>query len=280
VPAVRRPALDGYNGGHPAREDPALDYGISTAAYQTLPLAAALARIARLSRLAELRSEGFHDLTQPANLRAALAARRDGLRFTVHGPFSHQIIWSRDDARRRRGLDDHRRHLDVAAQLGASVYVVHPDYTHEPRPFDAQLVDRLRSSFAELFPLQHELGLRIAVENMPGVGRSHFATPGLDTCGLPLAIDVGHAHLSDALVELIMLPDIIHWHLHDNPGLGGDPHGTVGGGSIDWAPVVKRIGETAVDGATAVLEVTSEEAVIASLAFLARVERDLSAGDA
>lgn len=260
-------------------ENGTLEYGISTAAYDHLSLAKALARIAAFTGLAELRCESRHDVAQARNRRAALAARRDGLRFTMHGPFWKQNIWSSNDARRRRALDDHRRYIDLAAQLGASIYVLHPDYSYFPQPHDPEVVTRLQASFAELAELQAGSGLRIAVENMPGVGHSHFAAPGIATSGLPLVVDVGHGHLSGSLPDLIAQPHIVHWHLHDNLGSGDDDHLAVGSGTVDWEPVIARIRQTMADeGATAVLEVMSEADVVSSLAYLALVERRLAGG--
>ena len=47
-----------------------------------------------------------------------------GLPFTVHGPFLHFEYGSRSQRHHRAALEVHRRHLAVAAELGARVYVV------------------------------------------------------------------------------------------------------------------------------------------------------------
>jgi sugar phosphate isomerase/epimerase len=253
-------------------------YGISTAAYRDLPLADALERIADLAPLAEVRCEGQHDLAEPLNLRAAVAAREAGLRLTVHGPFREQPIWSRFERQRRAAVADHRRRLELAAAAGAETYVLHPDYREFATPYDPTIVARLKRTFAELAPLQAELGLRIAVENMPGVGNSHLALPGLDLGELSLAVDVGHAHLSGCVAQMIAQAGIVHWHLQDNFGHGDDPHLAVGRGGIDWRPVLLRVRETvAQNGATVVLEVASERDVLDSLDYLEEIEQGLPA---
>ena len=63
--------------------------------------------------------------------------------------------------------------------------------------------------------------------------------------------------------ELIAQPHIVHWHLHDNLGLGDDPHLAVGSGSSTGSRCSLRVRET-VAGETArppSLEVTSEDDV-------------------
>lgn len=51
---------------------------------------------------------------------------------------------------------------------------MHPDYSGCALPRDQRVVDAVKRTFAELEELQRELGVRIVVENMPGVGFSHF----------------------------------------------------------------------------------------------------------
>jgi sugar phosphate isomerase/epimerase len=255
-----------------------VEYGISTVAYLQLPLADALARIAQLAPLAELRCDSAHCISEPRNARAALAARAEGLRFSVHGPFLKQQIWSSDAAVRRAAVADHRRFIELAASVGAKVYVLHPDYSTEPAPADPHVIAALHDSFAQLSELQAKFGLTVAVENMPGVGHSQFSTPEFDTGGLPIVVDVGHANLSGCLPEMLRRNDIVHWHLHDNFGFGDDPHLAVGQGTIDWTLVLTRVRQSVVErGATVVLELNSDADVVTSLAYLRVAEGQLPA---
>ena len=255
-----------------------MEYGISTVAYPQLLLGAALARIARLAPLAELRCDSEHCISDPRNLRAAQSAGAAGLRFTVHGPFLKQEIWSANKSSRQAAVADHRRFIELAARIGAEVYVVHPDYTVRRTSYNPAVVASLHDSFAQLREMQTEFNLKIAIENMPGVGHSHFATPELNTCGLPTVVDVGHANLSGCLPQMIARRDIVHWHLQDNPGRGDDPHDAVGRGTVNWPLVLTRVRETVVEnGATIVLEVSSDADVLASLAYLRAAEQRLPA---
>lgn len=244
------------------------DIGISTGAYAALPLAAALLRIAELAPSAEICSWGLHSLLQPYNTRAVSTI---GLPFTVHGPLVHDGIGSRSRAKHRAAIELHRRHMSAAAELGATVYVVHPDLQPRQMPWNPRVAAALERSFDELRLLQEELRLTVVVENLPFARRSHYTAPGdLDLQGLGLALDVGHATVTGTLAAWLAdsrVP-IRHLHLHDNLGrAAGDLHQALGSGVVDAAPALTAARAA---GASIVLEHIREADVIASLEHLRR----------
>jgi sugar phosphate isomerase/epimerase len=246
------------------------DIGISTSAYAGDLLAPALTRIAEFSSSAEIRSFGLHTLLSERNRRIC---RDAGLDYTVHGPFAYIGIADVDAAGRRQALDEHRRHLEASAQIGARLYVVHPDWRPEDdTPRDPRVVGALAASFAELLELQDEYGVEIVVENMPGAGHSHFTHPGdLDLQGLGLLLDAGHASISGCLDAWLADPraTLRHVHLHSNAGEGdeADPHLPVGTGVVDAAAVLAA---ARVAGASVVLEHSRDQSVVASVGYLRR----------
>ena len=249
----------------PVRSTP--DIGISTSAYAELVLPAALERVSAHASFAEIRSFGLHTLLSARNRAAAAEA---GLTYSVHGPFGYTGIWDADEAARLQALAEHRRHLEASAEIGALLYVVHPDWRPVVERRDRAVVARLERSFETLRGWQDELGVEVVVENMPGAGRSHFTHPGgLDLRGLGLVLDVGHASISGCLEEWLDDPraPLRHVHLHDNHGNGDDedPHLGLGEGVIDAAAVVAA-GSAA--GASLMLEHDSDAAVRTSLTHL------------
>ncbi len=243
------------------------DIGISSSAYPELLLPAALERIAALGTAAEIRSFGLHTLLSVRNRQAALAA---GLPYTVHGPFGYTGLGDVSDATRREALEEHRRHLAAAAEIGARLYVVHPDWRPDGTTRDPAVIAALERSCRDLALMQAETGVEVVVENMPGAGHSHFTRPGeLDLQGLGLILDVGHASISGCLEVWLADPraTLRHVHLHDNHGAGDDddPHLPLGAGVIDAAAVLAAARAA---GATVVLEHDSEAAVLASIAHL------------
>ena len=243
------------------------DIGVSTSAYSELLLPAALERIAAHAHAAEIRSFGLHTLLSKRNLAEAEKA---GLTYSVHGPFGYTGIWDPQEGERRKALDEHRRHLEASAAIGALVYVVHPDWRPEVAPRDPAVVAALGRSFETLLEWQAEYGVEIVVENMPGAGMSHFTHPGdLDLGGLGLILDVGHASISGCLDAWLADPEarLRHLHVHDNHGVGDDddPHLRLGAGVVDAAAVMAAARAA---GASVVLEHVSADAVPASLAHL------------
>jgi sugar phosphate isomerase/epimerase len=244
------------------------DIGISTGAYADFSLSAALLRIAELAPAVEVVSLGRHSLLEPVNFRAV---ELSGLALTVHGPYAHADIGHRSERRHRSAMDLHRRHLAAAAELGATIYVVHPDLRRRTVHWDPKVVSILEAAFEEFLGLQEETGVSIVVENMPWSKFSHFTAPGdLDLRGLGLALDVGHATLTRTLDLWLAHPDttVRHLHLHDNLGeghLGGDTHLSLGDGIIDPALAIGKAREA---GASIVLEHGSEASVISSLSYL------------
>lgn len=242
------------------------DIAISTGAYAGLPLAAVLLRIREIAPAAEITSYWGHSLLELDNARAVAAL---GIPFSVHGPFHRVDIGSTNEAKRRAGVELHRRHISVAAALGARLYLVHPDRQRKPLPRQPAVIDALRRSFTELCGFQARYHIPIVVENMPYLGRSHFTAPGdLDLCGLGLALDVGHAAVAGTLAA--WLEDsggtLRHVHLHDNGGPAhGDQHHPLGTGIVDAKAVIARAREA---GASMVIEHKNGDDVLQSLYYL------------
>jgi sugar phosphate isomerase/epimerase len=246
---------------------PPHDIGISSSAYAELVLGSALERIAAVASSAEIRSFGLHTLLSPRNRRAALEA---GLSCSVHGPFGYNSLGDVSEAARLKALDEHRRHLEASAEIGATLYLVHPDEQPDPAWPNAAVISALERSFDALLELQSETGVPIVVENMPGARCSHFTAPGdLDLRGLGFALDVGHASISGTLDAFLVDPPSgwRHVHLHSNHGVGdlADPHLPLGAGVIDAAPVLAAARAA---GASIVLEMDNADDVASSLAYL------------
>jgi sugar phosphate isomerase/epimerase len=245
------------------------DIGLPSDAWYGLPLDAALERVSQYATLAEIASVEDHNLLSAPNRRAAAAS---GLRLTVHGPWDDLEPGSPRERDRRHALTVHRRHLEAAAEIGAETYVVHPDYQGCAVPRDPKVLRALQRTFAELEECQRELGVRIVVENMPGVGYSHFGAPGdLDLGELGLILDTGHAAICGTLHGFLSEPhaDLAHVHLHDNrgPADAGDPHLPLGRGVVDARAVLRA---ARASGATVILELLDEPAIRESIAHLER----------
>jgi sugar phosphate isomerase/epimerase len=242
------------------------DIGVSTGAYAGLPLAAALLRIAELAPFAEVCSWGRHSLTDPEN---AQAVSEVGLPFTVHGPMVHDGVGATFWGRHRAVRDMHRRHMTAAAELGALLYVVHPDSHVRQRLNNPAAAAAFGHALEELRTLQQQTGVRVVVENLPFSWLSRYTNPGdLDLDGLGFALDVGHAAIEGLLRLWLTVPQsaLSHMHLHDNHGHNsGDEHLALGEGVIDVAPALAAARAA---GASIVLEHKRDADVLVSLEHL------------
>ncbi len=245
------------------------DIGLSSQIRPDLPLAELLERLAAFTELVEIDSFGLHTVLSPLNRRVAKAS---GLRLTVHGPYGYDIDpGSSDETVRRAAVDLHRRHLEAAADMGALVYVAHPDYMEPHGPRDPRVAAALQRTIGDLAELQRETGVPVALENMPGVGSSHFVAPGdLELGELGLTLDCGHAAISGTLDAFLTDPRarLAHVHLHSNggPDDAGDPHRPLGEGVVEAAPVLAAARAA---GATVILEHLDEPSAMASVDWLA-----------
>jgi len=162
--------------------------GISSWAYLDLPLGEALERISRLSGRAEIICDAGHSLFFSDNLESASSF---SLKYTIHGLIADINIASIHPEFREVSVKLHRRAIEAGAAIGAELYIIHPGYT----PWSFCWLDALQAldqSLAELAPLQEELGIRLAVENMPKSDWLFFNKPDLDLHGMSLVLDVAH----------------------------------------------------------------------------------------
>ncbi|MHB1133237.1 MAG: sugar phosphate isomerase/epimerase family protein [Chloroflexota bacterium] len=199
------------------------------------------------------RLHGEEDVFEAA-LREGLTAASQGIGLSLHSAGL-------------RTLDEHRRQLDLAAQLGARVVVVHPFEiaSAEPKRPDLALT-------RELVAYAGERGLRLALENLHDAWHLPYLVEAAQSVArLGICLDIGHVYaagypLADFLAALG--ERIIHLHIHDviaQADLGlpvsaekhYDQHYQPGSGTIpadDWRLLAAKLGEVGFHG-TAVLEI-------------------------
>ena len=243
------------------------DIGISTGAFAELPLAAALLRIAELAPAAEVFSYGHHSLLEPGNARAVAAA---GLPFSVHGPFTHFEFATTSNGKHRAAVDLHRRHMEVAAELGAFLYIVHPDLHRRPRPWNPKIAAALERSFDEL---RRPAGRARPAPSPSRTCRSPSTRtsrrPATSTCGALAWSSIPATPPSPARWpsgSTTRRPACATSISTTTPGSGDDDrHQPVGSGVVDAGPVLAAARAA---GATIALELTNEADVLASLDYL------------
>jgi len=201
--------------------------GISSYAYQSLPLSQALEQIEKISGCAEIYSEGMHDIFRHPQIPHSY-----NLIYSVHAPTTDLNIASIREPIRCASLELVRQTVDICIKIDAQILVLHPGYFSYAYDIQAAKV-ALEKSIKQFADITHETGVKICVENMPDWECFLFRYPDLDLDGNGLTLDVGHANTTGTLNEF-MKYEIGHFHLHDNNG-EKDEHSWIGSGNIDYS---------------------------------------------
>lgn len=140
---------------------------------------------------------------------------------------------------RLAGLELVRNRIEMSAQLGGDVIIMHiPD---QPAPEHGPL----RRSLDALLACATERGVRIALENgnFKAIGGILSA---YDAGYLGLCYDAGHGNMDgDGLDQLATMKErLISVHLHDNDG-SRDLHNPLFSGTVDWPRLARIIAASA-----------------------------------
>jgi sugar phosphate isomerase/epimerase len=159
---------------------------------------------------------------------------------TLHAPFIDMLPGSIDSEVRRAAFVKMRKVMDLAADWGSRLVVMHANYDpiyyrHRPEVW----LERAADFFSRLLE-DGAAGPLIAVENIadPTPDILLQLTAAVNNPRLIHCFDFGHHHVFGRLSFpgwLARLPagGPLHFHLHDNSG-GDDEHLPLGRGTIDW----------------------------------------------
>jgi sugar phosphate isomerase/epimerase len=191
-----------------------------------------------------------------------LAADRGIEIWSAHGCWGGQTIkasrvdlGSLDPGVARDSVDDLKRCLDWLEAAGGKHLVVHPGGLSMPADQQPRR-EALGRGLLELAAHARGSGLVVCVENMPpGVYpgsrmRDLFdLLEELDSPGLALALDTGHAHISSSLTAETLAAGrrLTTTHVHDNDGRQ-DSHEPPGRGTIDWNAWVEPLDRIGYEG--------------------------------
>jgi sugar phosphate isomerase/epimerase len=152
------------------------------------------------------------------------------------------------------------RSVDLAAQVGAEVVVLHPPFRWQ-RDYAGQFADGVAVR-------EHEWGVRLAVENMfpwRARGRELQAyLPGWDPVPMPydhVTLDLSHTATagSDAMAMTRALQErLAHVHLADGTGTSRDEHLVPGRGGQPCGPLLEHLAEGGFSGEV-VVEVSTRK---------------------
>lgn len=199
------------------------------------------------------------------------------LELTLHLPFSDMNLAGLNDSIRAEVLRQMKHYLTLASNY-VSLAVVHPGYLS---PYGVQVPHQAYmtnlASIRELCDFAADLGVLIAVENMPDLPKIFGKYPDemqeiLDAVGshnVGFTFDVGHANTVGLIDEFLdqLGGRISHVHIHDNMGKK-DEHLPIGEGTVNWKQVMGKLSDYK---GIFVTEMASVEEGIKSLEFLRKL---------
>ena len=174
---------------------------------------------------------------------AATLARDSGMTlWSVHLPFGRRLdISDPEEAGLRSALDELKKSIDLARDLGAGTLVVHG--SSEPNE-DASRPARMDACARSLAELQAYAGtMRLAVENLPRtcMGRTGEEVRQLSQYCAGVCFDVNHLLMEDHAAFLDAAGDkVITTHLSDYDGID-ERHWLPGMGIVPWKLVRERL---------------------------------------
>ena len=233
-----------------------------TAALGTLPLAISTSVFARVFTPAHIDALDASAITaveivgpvpqcpfdQPERLRELRGRLRESrVRLhSVHLPYGRQLDLSQpDESLRDVAVRQTEANLCAAAELGATLAVVHPSAEPISDEHRTAHLDASRRSLASLAAIAADLGMRLAVECLPRTCLGHTAVELLsvvehtDPAAMGVCIDVNHLNLLEPDIRAavnVLGPRLLTLHCSENDGederhwLPGDPRGVV-----DWS---------------------------------------------
>ncbi|MCQ5340416.1 MAG: sugar phosphate isomerase/epimerase [Candidatus Verstraetearchaeota archaeon] len=171
------------------------------------------------------------------------------IEYTVHCPILDINIAATNDKVRKLAIKIIKDSMEKARNINAKIYVIHPGFRTPLENFVPNINKNLNIlSLKEILHYGEELGLKVAIENMPARTRCLLQNVNeffeLEEEGISpyIVLDVGHANTTSQLeIFLSKLNNkIIHVHLHDNYGIE-DEHRVIGEGNINWQLVKSYI---------------------------------------
>lgn len=221
--------------------------GISCTHFCSKSVSEWIGPIAESFRHWEIFSEADHAITRDTDALADLLSTYD-MSYSVHSPICDMNIGSMTDRLRQASINELVETAKAANRIGIEVMTVHPGLdSMSVHGVTERSVERAKAAMRDIEHASHEYGVMMAIENMPEMpfflGRTAADLAHIvDGTDLGICFDIGHANTCgqiDAMIDTFG-DRIVNIHIHDNHG-ERDEHLTIGDGSIDFEPIIRRL---------------------------------------
>ncbi len=194
------------------------------------------------------------------------------LKYSIHSPFMDVNIASLQERSRLNSITQIKSSIDLANEIDAETVVVHPGLMpFLARPFEDKVYETANESIKELGDYGKDLGITVAIENMPTFeGMIYQSLERLDKLlrenEMFMTLDIGHANHVGYPAEAMYFDSIKHIHAHDNFG-DDDSHLALGDGSIDLKHIINTFESNNYDGIY-IIEVNDEDSIKKSYEYI------------
>lgn len=219
---------------------------VSSPGFSMTPVTDMMEAIAPHFRAWEIIAEGMHYFP---DIRDELAGLKDSydVKLAVHAPFSDLNCASLNTRARDEALRQVTETMAIASALEIEMVTLHPGHKSPLGAyFPGKCAEIHRKSLKKLDAAGRELGITLALENMPKMWISLCATAGemmecIEGTELRVCFDFGHANITGGIEDFYGLKDrIVNLHVHDNHG-DVDRHLVIGEGAIDIPGILKAL---------------------------------------
>ncbi|PKK86408.1 MAG: hypothetical protein CVT48_01320 [Thermoplasmata archaeon HGW-Thermoplasmata-1] len=173
-----------------------------------------------------------------------------GLRIQLHAPMSDINIASLNPRMRELSIGIVIETMELARRIEASAVTFHPGSLSPMGKFSLErVIDLNRDAVSRISSAADDLGVKIALENMPNLWVTICKEPreleeAIGGSSSGFCFDIGHSNSTSGprsfLESDFLMSRLANMHLHDNNG-DGDPHMAIGEGGIDFDSAIKKI---------------------------------------
>jgi sugar phosphate isomerase/epimerase len=220
--------------------------GIASVGFCLTPFMSMAELVSKEFQLWEVLSEG-EDRLELARDGIKYARDSLGMKFQVHAPLSDVNIGSVHEPMRLAAINEIKQTILMCRQLDIQLVTVHPGFVQGIAFLNrASSVEMTKASVKEIAKFASEHSVTVVIENMPAniFGTCTSAAELLevvDSAGLGICFDMGHANTVGQVDELLKLVDRFgNVHLHNNEGQW-DQHNRIDDGSADINKVVSTL---------------------------------------
>lgn len=190
----------------------------------------------------EILAEKYHAWSYREEIEDALSTTN--IEVQVHAPLNDINIASINEQMRKASVKEVKKSIEMASTIGAKIVTVHPGLYSPLSVYWDGAKDTSKKSLRELQGYAEEVGVTLALENLPEMWLSMCSTAEetrdfLEELDIKFCLDIGHANTAEELDEFLNFSPV-NVHIHDNIG-ENDVHLKLGDGEISFEHVLQRL---------------------------------------